>query len=180
MVFLWIANPCSLGIDGSLSSEWWVSSKSVSGIPAFFSCPVHFSQNPGTLSKEDCSVAPVDVPLFGSSSYKRFIPKKPALLLSLPIRSPAHWFSNKHIQGKNIVSLIGRVIWSCPSRTVGLPPPDLAQGHTRALASLTGGSTIGPPSAQSPTSSFFPSQSEGNPTKAWFPFSAMVLGGNPV
>lgn len=124
-------------------------------------------------------------PLWMSLSLGRvlirdLIPKKPALLLSLPIRSLAHWFSNKHIQGKNIVSLTGRVIWSCPSRTVGLPPPDLAQGHTRALASLTGGSTIGPLSAQSPTSSFFPSQSEGNPTKAWFPFSAMVLGGNPV
>ena len=158
MVFLWVANPCSLGIDGSLSSEWWVSSQSVSGIPAFFWCPpVHFSQNPGTLSKEDCTVAPVDVPLFGSSSYKRFIPKEPALSLSLPVRSLAHWFSNKHIKGKSIVPLIGRVIWSCPSGIVGLPPPELAQGHARPLASSTGGSAIGPQSAQSPASGFFPS-----------------------
>ena len=102
-------------------------------------------QNPGSLSKEICSVAPVDVLLFGYRSCKiDLFPR--SLLCCYCLFLSEIWLAGSQTwhKRKSIVPILGRVTQSCPSKTVGLPSPDPAQDHTRVMASLSGGLAICP------------------------------------
>ena len=151
-------------ISSSRGSSWprartWISYNSCIGrkLLCLFTTSATWEacQNPGFLSKEICSVAPVDVLLFGCRSCKiDLFPR--SLLCCYCLFLLETWLagSQTYIRGKDIVPILGRVTQSCPSKTRGLPSPDLAQGHTRVMASFSGGLAICPESTHSPASGF--------------------------
>lgn len=180
MVFLWITNPCSLGIGGSLAPEWlsvlWTCVWNLSFRLMPLSTSV-WTQVPSLMKSQ---VAPVDVPLF----EWRFC-KIGLLLRSLLCHSLLLGIFLTVSQTIITISYLFLAGW-----------PPAVHGRLHVLARQWGcllltqysvtpewwplcheAQPIFLKSIQHPVFGFFPSLSKTKPSKAWFSFNVMVLGG---